>query len=343
MIFNLDPVIFDFLPTRWYTLMFILGFIVCLWIFDKILKKQGCIEHKGISNNFFFFAVIGTIVGARLGHVFFYSWDYYSQNILEIFMPWKGGLASHGGVVGVFVAVIIFFRIYGKKYRISFWKFLDALIIPTLLMASLIRFGNFCNSEIVGKETHSDKGVLFCGDIYLLCDRSNMPEIYVEKTGEAKDGLIPINCKLVFDKQNENYAQSIFYRLSMNNDPNNFIFSNNIVSEQYKNGKWEYSNSGLGILRYPAQLFECLFYLLLFLISIFTCKFLWKYKGLCFAVFLGLVFLFRFFIEFIKAEQVEAEKFMTLDIGQKLSIPIVIICVAISIWSILKGKIRNKY
>jgi prolipoprotein diacylglyceryl transferase len=309
--------------------MFLLGFVICLWIFDNILRKKGVQEHKNISSNFFLFAVAGTIIGARLGHVFFYAWDYYSHNLLEIFQPWKGGLASHGGVIGVLLSVFIFIKIYGKKYNLSLWKFLDSLIIPSLLMSSFIRFGNFCNSEIVGTQTNSDKGIVFCGDIYYASDRSNMPDIYVEKIGNANNGSVPINCRLVYDKSNETAAKAIFFNLTNSSD--NLIFNDYELQIMQNNGKWEYSKTGIGILRHPAQLYECFFYMFLFIISLFLHKLLSKYKGLCFALFLGLIFLFRFFIEFIKMEQIESEKYMTLNIGQKLSIPIVIICFFIAI------------
>jgi prolipoprotein diacylglyceryl transferase len=301
------------------------GFIICLWLFDKLLKSQGYSEHKTIAGNFFVFAVAGTIIGARLGHVFFYSWDYYSHNLLEILQPWKGGLASHGGVIGMLLATLIFFSIYGKKHNISLWKLLDFLIIPALLMSALIRLGNFCNSEIVGKQTHSDKGIVFCGDIYYAADRSNMPDIYVEQTGEATDGEMPIICRLAYNKPNEIAAMSVFFALAGNSE-NIILKHDDLNVTRSSNGTWIYSKSGIGILRHPAQLYECLFYLLLFIIALFTYKYLFKRKGLCFALFLGLIFLFRFFVEFIKMEQIEAEKAMTLNIGQKLSIPIVVGC-----------------
>ncbi|MDR3287608.1 MAG: prolipoprotein diacylglyceryl transferase [Prevotellaceae bacterium] len=339
MIYNFDPVIFNFLPTRWYTLLFLLGFVVCLWVFDKILQKQGYAEHKNISNNFFVFAIAGTIIGARLGHVFFYAWDYYSHHILEIFEPWKGGLASHGGVAGVFLATIIFFKIYGKKYNLSLWKIFDALIIPALLMSAFIRFGNFCNSEIVGIQTKSDKGIVFCGDIYYACDRSDMPDIYVEKTGEASDGFAPITCRLIYDKPNDYAAKTVFFNLM--GDSDNLKFDNFEMTVQQVDGKWEYSKQGMGILRHPAQLYECLFYLFLFVVSLFAYKRLFAYKGLCFALFLGLIFLFRFFIEFIKMEQIEAEKEMAINIGQKLSIPIIVICFVVALWRYFKVILRT--
>ena len=340
MIYNSDPVIFDFLPTRWYTLMFLFGFMICLWLFDKLLKCQGYSEHKNISNNFFMFAVAGTIIGARLGHVFFYSWDYFSQNLLEIFQPWKGGLASHGGVIGMLVATFIFFRIYGAKYNISLWKLFDFLIIPALLMSALIRFGNFCNSEIVGIQTQSDKGIVFCGDIYFAADRSNMPDIYVEKTGKASNGEVPIRCRLVYKEANEFAAKSVFAKLSYYTE--NIILKHDELNvRRSSNGTWEYSKSGIGILRHPAQLYECLFYLFLFFVSLLTYKRLFKRSGLCFALFLGLIFLFRFFVEFIKMEQIEAEKTMTLNIGQKLSIPIVVGCLIIILFQCF-GKFFKK-
>lgn len=104
------------------------------------------------------YIVIGTIVGARLGHVFFYAWDYYSQHLFEIIMVWKGGLASHGGTIGVFIALWLFSRKFTK--RNVFW-IIDRVVIPTALAAMFIRLGNLFNSEIYGIQTSLPWGFIF--------------------------------------------------------------------------------------------------------------------------------------------------------------------------------------
>lgn len=108
------------------------------------------------------YVVLGTIIGARLGDVFFYDWPHYKDNLLRIFMVWKGGLASHGGVLGVFIAVYLYYRKVLKSFpEISFLNLLDMLVVPSGLAAFFIRIGNFFNQEILGPETHMPWGIIF--------------------------------------------------------------------------------------------------------------------------------------------------------------------------------------
>ena len=116
-----------------------------------------------ITDRLTWYVVVGTVVGARLGHVFFYDWPRYQGNLWEIFAIWKGGLASHGGVLGVFIAVLLF---YGRSLRhnfptLSFLSLLDLMVIPSSLVAFFIRVGNFFNQEIVGPETTVPWAVIF--------------------------------------------------------------------------------------------------------------------------------------------------------------------------------------
>lgn len=342
MIWNFDPLIFSFLPIRWYGVIFALGFLLCLWVFDKMLHRLGNEYHQEVANKFLIFAMIGTVLGARLGHVFFYQWDYYSTHLWEIVQPWKGGLASHGGVVGMLLVIFLFIRIYGRRFKLATWPFLDALIVPALLMSSLIRFGNFCNSEIVGIQTQSDKGVLFCGDLYNALgyiEQNDISEIQVEKIGVSSGGRIPVSCRLLLNKPNEEVVQSFFEKVKVSSD--HFEFDNRPILSRKIGDKWEYSVVATGTLRYPAQLYESAFYLLLFICAYFFYPRLCRYKGLCFSLFLGAIFAFRFFVEFIKMEQVVEEKEMILNIGQQLSIPIVLACVIIAIWR--WSKYRSTY
>ena len=96
------------------------------------------------------YIVIATVVGSRLGHVFFYEWDYYSQHPGEIFKIWEGGLASHGGTIGNIIALFLFSRFVSKKP--ASWTF-DKVVIPIALVGGLIRLGNLMNSEIYGAYT----------------------------------------------------------------------------------------------------------------------------------------------------------------------------------------------
>jgi phosphatidylglycerol:prolipoprotein diacylglycerol transferase len=108
------------------------------------------------------FTVIGTIVGARLGAVFFYDWPYFSQHPIEIFKVWHGGLASHGGALGVMLALFLYVK-YIQRWipQLTFLHLLDFVAIPSALTACFIRLGNFMNQEIVGTPTTQPWGVLF--------------------------------------------------------------------------------------------------------------------------------------------------------------------------------------
>ena len=155
---NMNPDLFSIGPitVRWYGLMFALSFIVGYSIVERMFKREN--QNEKWLDSLLMYIVIATIVGARLGHVFFYGWDYYSQNLLEIVMVNKGGLASHGGAAGIFIALLI----YSKKYtkRNVFW-IIDRVVVPTALAAMAIRLGNLFNSEIYGIETMQPWGFIF--------------------------------------------------------------------------------------------------------------------------------------------------------------------------------------
>ncbi|MBN1768439.1 MAG: prolipoprotein diacylglyceryl transferase [Prolixibacteraceae bacterium] len=155
---NIDPEIFSIGPlsVRWYGLMFALSFILGYNIVEKMFKYEK--ENLKWLDSLLLYIVIGTILGARLGHVFFYGWEYYSQHPGEILMVWKGGLASHGGALGIFIALLIHSRIFTKKN--VFWT-IDRVVIPTALAAMFIRLGNLFNSEIYGIETSLPWGFIF--------------------------------------------------------------------------------------------------------------------------------------------------------------------------------------
>lgn len=116
-----------------------------------------------ITDKLTWYVVAGTLIGARLGHVFFYDWPRYQNNLMEIFAIWKGGLASHGGVAGVFLAVLLYYSrdLRHKFPSISFLNLLDMMVIPASLVACCIRIGNFFNQEIVGPETTLPWAVIF--------------------------------------------------------------------------------------------------------------------------------------------------------------------------------------
>lgn len=108
------------------------------------------------------FTILGTVIGARLGHVFFYEWPLYRSRPLDIFKIWQGGLASHGGTIGVLIALFLFWYTGRKKFpEFSFINLLDMLCIPTAFVAFCIRMGNFMNQEILGTETQLPWAIVF--------------------------------------------------------------------------------------------------------------------------------------------------------------------------------------
>lgn len=157
---NADPAAFT-LPflgdysVSWYGILFAAGFILGYFAISKYFKKHAYPDND--LDNLLFYMFMGTIIGARLGHCFFYQPDFYLSHPLEILKIWKGGLASHGGGIGLVISVLIFARRYG--YR--FLPLADLLCIPTAFEGAMIRLGNFFNSEIYGKATDGTYGIVF--------------------------------------------------------------------------------------------------------------------------------------------------------------------------------------
>ncbi|MDA8948642.1 prolipoprotein diacylglyceryl transferase [Flavobacteriaceae bacterium] len=152
---------------HYYSLMFVIAFGLGYYIMKKIFEKEKIpLEHL---ESLFIYMVISILLGARLGDVFFYSWDYYQDHLLEILLPIREtaggysftgfrGLASHGAVIGVLIGIYLYKRKFKKK---SLLWLLDRISIPVALGATFVRFGNFFNSEIVGKYTGNNFGVVF--------------------------------------------------------------------------------------------------------------------------------------------------------------------------------------
>ena len=160
---DVDPIIFKLGPLtlRWYSLLFVAGFPLGYWLFEKFYKREG-VDTK-LLEPLLYALLIGTIVGARLGHCLFYEPSYYlsADHWVEIFKPWKGGLASHGGAIGVFLAAWWYAHKYGKKNDFDVLWVCDRIIICVCFAACFIRLGNLFNSEIYGKETDLPWGFIF--------------------------------------------------------------------------------------------------------------------------------------------------------------------------------------
>jgi phosphatidylglycerol:prolipoprotein diacylglycerol transferase len=169
IIWNGSPEIFTipipFLDTqitlRWYGLLFALGFLVGQQILYYIFKKEGKPEKD--VDTLTIYMVIATVIGARLGHVLFYEPERYLSNPLDILKIWEGGLASHGAAVGILFALWLYAR--KKNPGQNYLQTLDRIVILVALTGALIRLGNFYNSEIIGKPTHNDNGVVFARNV----------------------------------------------------------------------------------------------------------------------------------------------------------------------------------
>ncbi len=252
---DLSPSILEFgnFQIRAYSLFFALGFIISYFIIKKFYKKEGVPVAE--LDNLTVWVVIGALIGARLGHCFFYDWSYYSKNLLEIILPVSfypefefigyQGLASHGGALGIIISMLIFYRKSTKK---SFFWLIDRIAVPTGFAGALIRLGNLFNSEIYGHYTDLPWGFIFV------------------RNGET-------------------------------------------------------------LPSHPTQLYEAFFYILtsIILLKLYKNERFRNAKGFLLGIFLILIFTTRFFIEFVKENQVAFEDKMSLNMGQILSIPAVLI------------------
>jgi len=161
---HVNPEIFSLggFALRWYSILFVSGFILGWFIFKRFFNREQIPET--LLDPLLYTLLIATIIGARLGHCLFYQPDYYLgswEGFFEIFMPWKGGLASHGGAIALLLGMWWFSNRYGKKYDFDFLWIMDRLVIPVCFAGALIRFGNLFNSEIYGDVTDLPWGFIF--------------------------------------------------------------------------------------------------------------------------------------------------------------------------------------
>lgn len=156
-IWSTDPILLSFGSLRvfWYGLLFATAILVGLQLMKWIYAREG--KSVELVDSGFIYAVIGIVVGARLGHCFFYDPAFYLANPMKILAVWEGGLASHGGGLGVIIALYF----YVKKHNLNFLWLLDRMVMPTALFGFFVRMGNFMNSEILGRETDVPWAIIF--------------------------------------------------------------------------------------------------------------------------------------------------------------------------------------
>lgn len=174
-VLDIDPVIVRLplvgIPLTWYGLIFAFAFYCSFFLFKKRLFRYLAFNEISDVRNIdvyvdklLAYLIFATIVGARLGHILFYENLFkYIEHPISIFKTWEGGLASHGGIIAIVLAMLIFVKRAGKRLLpdIGFLRLLDLVAGPTLLVGFSIRIGNFINQEIIGPPTSLFWGVVF--------------------------------------------------------------------------------------------------------------------------------------------------------------------------------------
>ena len=154
---NFDPVAIQFfsIEIRWYSLSYILGISIGWFLSKKIFISDTEIREK--FDDYITYIIIGIILGGRLGYVLFYNFNYFSNNFLDIFKIWQGGMSFHGGLIGVIIASILFSR----KNNQNPFNYLDIVSLVAPIGIFFGRISNFINSELYGTETNLPWGVKF--------------------------------------------------------------------------------------------------------------------------------------------------------------------------------------
>jgi len=165
IVHNFDPVLVDFglIQIRWYSLAYIFGILIGWMYATKIIKWNSDKKHepnqitKMQFDELIIYLVLGIIVGGRFGYVIFYNFEYYSENFIEIFKLWEGGMSFHGGLLGVIISILVF----SKKTKTSFFKFADIVSCVAPIGIFFGRIANFINGELFGKVSTLPWAVIF--------------------------------------------------------------------------------------------------------------------------------------------------------------------------------------
>ena len=306
IIWNPDPIIFQWgggLGVRWYSLFFALAFLVGQRILIYMFKKEG--KPIRDADTLVIFIILGTILGARLGHVLFYDFDYFLHHPFEVFLPVTfeptfkfigyQGMASHGAAIAIILSVYLYanyaiwlklfpFQFQFKKQKRDGQSFLwvaDRIVIVVALAGCFIRLGNFTNSEIIGKPTHSQYGVLFSHDIVQSLEKGSTGIDHVRILKNNTDlknayGYQPITLAITFknfgfqEKDIKNYVEkNLQYLLTSDPYLHDNVYETKECPLRYtisqKKGAYIANIITLGIVRHPAQLYESLSMLFVFL------------------------------------------------------------------------------
>lgn len=156
---NFDPVMLSIGPLsiRWYGLMYVLAILFTWWYSVRIIRKEPLTVHPQHMGDLVSWAVLGVIIGGRLGYCFFYAPGYFLQNPLEIFMTWEGGMSFHGGLGGVLIVIYL----YARSQKAPLLEYFDLLALGVPMGIAFGRLGNFINGEHWGRVTDMPWGMIF--------------------------------------------------------------------------------------------------------------------------------------------------------------------------------------
>ena len=365
-----DPmreIIKDIQPPVWYSLLFASGFIIGYQIMVNIFKKEG--KNPLDVDTLTVHMVLATIIGARLGHLVFYEPQRFLADPLMFFRTWEGGLASHGGAFGILIALFIYsnyfvdanwspfrFKFRRNKRQGQSWLWIvDRIVITVALATVFIRLGNFVNSEIIGKPTESDYGVVFARAAEEIIEDSDLGVESAEASKSDSEerlrpGIVPVDLTIVFENRQlsepdvrkiaESQIKTILTRYPSVNEhyaepmgPLNYEFKLVDRKPAIIVHTW-------GIVRHPAQLYESGTLLVLFFILLGIWMKLKEKtpEGLLLGIFLVWAFAWRWFHETFKENQVDFENDMAFNMGQLLSIPLFLLGVFILIRVFIKSR-----
>lgn len=353
VVWDPNPAVFaGFERLRWYSLLFALGFIISQQFMIYFFKKEG--QNPELVDKLTVYMVLATIIGARLGHVLFYEPDKYLSNPIEILKVWEGGLASHGAAIAILFALWLYAkRTPGQSYL---WV-VDRIVIVTAMTGALIRFGNLMNSEIGGKDSGSDTGIVYMWHTDELLQSLRVPiesiDSYkpTDRDGEATgNGVVPVNIEIKINKGNftketleTTLRSDVKYALTQFESSKTYLAEEpetplNMTLDE-SGSEYIATVKTFGRVKYPTQIYESLSYFVIFLILLA----IWaKYKsqvpeGLLLGLFLIMVFGMRFVWEYFKENQVEFEDAMQYNMGQLLSVPLVLIGIGLVIRALKNG------
>jgi phosphatidylglycerol:prolipoprotein diacylglycerol transferase len=362
IIWNGSPEIFTIgrFPLRWYGLLFALAFLITQQILYYIYKKEGKPERD--VDTLTIYMVIATIIGARMGHVLFYQPELIWENPLSIFLPFTlspfeftglQGLASHGAAIGILFALWLYAR--KKKPGQGYFQVVDRIVILVALAGALIRLGNYFNSEIIGLPTERSWGVVFVNRFTdVITSPRYDPSAVIESIEyqrndslpKGQNGRVPLNIYIFFKRGTSPMQADDFSDRTARQVLGNTLYEyfdatgTNTVTNTVSlpDGTLAARIVTFGIARHPAQLYESfacvvLFFLLLWIWS--------RYKenlppGRLLGIFLIWCFGLRFLFEYLKEPQEAFENDMFLNMGQVLSIPLVVAGIGILLWSFRK-------